>query len=262
MPHYPLRDSFGQANTCDPATVDYFVKIFGFSEALELSNIDNPTANYIDQEKIQIALNDASVLIDQYIATAPPQGKLLIAGAYRRTQATLARCYLDTLRPRQHVMDACEKALQQVELWASKSQPSAALKYQEARQYWGSCSSFVKSSYSRGRKFTDPSMLAWEKLFGSNNKRNRLTDFEAHEFTRENLNADYDCGGCGEPTIDPVLNVIDALEEARGLGNFADTHGTINPPEPTLVVADDPESPGDPNPETFSAPTLLEGEEY
>lgn len=258
----PLRDGYGQANTCDPATVDYFIKIFGFSEALELSNIDNPTANYIDQEKIQIALNDASVLIDQYIATAPPQGKLLIAGAYRRTQATLARCYLDTLRPRQHVMDACEKALQQVELWASKSQPSAALKYQEARQYWGTCSSFVKSSYSRGRKFTDPSLLAWEKGFGSNNKRNRLTDLEAFEHRRESLGANYDCDGCSELATDPVLNVINALEEARGLGNFADTHGTIDPPEDALIVGDSPANPDDPNPETFGAPTLLEGEEY
>lgn len=258
----PMRDSFGQANTCDPATVDYFIKIFGFSEALELSNIDNPTANYIDQEKIQIALNDASVLIDQYIATAPPQGKLLIAGAYRRTQATLARCYLDTLRPRQHVMDACEKALQQVELWASKSQPSAALKYQEARQYWGTCSSFVKSSYSRGRKFTDPSMLHWEKLFGSNNKRNAMTDLEAVVPNRDDIGADYDCGGCGEPTIDPVLNVVTALEEARGLGNFADTHGTIDPSDNSLVVGTNPENPGDPDPETFSSAALLEGEEY
>jgi phage gp36-like protein len=118
----PSRDNYGQANNCDPATVDYFIKVFGYQEALELSNIDNPTSNRIDSEKIQIALNDAAVLINNYIETAPPQGKLLIAGSYRRTQAILARSYLDSLRPRTHVLEAAEKALMQMELWANKLQ--------------------------------------------------------------------------------------------------------------------------------------------
>ena len=127
--YQPPADRFGIANNCDPASVDYFVKIFGAKEALELSNIDNPAKNTIDGEKIQLALNDAAQLINNYITTAPYQGKLLIAGAYRRTQAILARCYLDSLRPRQAVTDACEKALQQMELWASKSQPTAAYRF-------------------------------------------------------------------------------------------------------------------------------------
>lgn len=258
----PLPDRYGQANNCDPATVDYFVKIFGFSEALELSNIDNPTANYIDQEKIQLALNDAAILIDNFIESAPPQGKLLIAGSYRRTQATLARCYLDTLRPRQHVMDACEKALQQMDLWASKSQPSAALKFQEARRYWGTCSGFVKSSYGRTRKFTDPSMLQWEKLFGSNNRRNTLVDIESAVLQNESLAQDPTCRNCDPPVISPELAVVDALEAARGLGNFADTHDTIAPEENALVIGDSPETDTDPNPETFTSSTLLESEEY
>jgi phage gp36-like protein len=258
----PLPDKYGSANNCDPATVDYFVKIFGFSEALELSNIDNPTANYIDQEKIQIALNDAAILINNFIETAPPQGKLLIAGSYRRTQATLARCYLDTLRPRQHVMDACEKALLQMDLWASKSQPSAALKFQEASRYWGTCSGFVKSSYARTRKFTDPSMLQWEKLFGSNNRRNTLVDIESAVLQNESLAQDKTCKNCEDFAVSPELAVVDALEAARGLGNFADTHDTISPEENALIVGDSPENEIDPNPETFTSSTLLESEEY
>lgn len=248
----PLPDSFGIANNCDPATVDYFVKIFGYAEALELSNIDNPTSNRIDNEKIQIALNDASILINNFINTASPQGKLLIAGSYRRTQATLARCYLDTLRPRQHVLDACEKALQQLDLWASKSQPSSALKYQEARRYWGSCSGFVKSSYARGRSFTESSLFQWQNLFGTNNRRNAMPNIEANVPIRE-LKSNSQQPDCPPMQTDPVMNVVNALEEARGLGNFADTHEAIEPDEPTIIVANS-------TPE-FQAP-LLEGEEY
>ena len=96
----PPRDIYGVASNCNFATVDYFISIFGFQEAVELSNIENPTGNDVDITKIQLALNDAGQLINNYIDSAPPQGKVLIAGSYRRTQATIARYYLDILRPR------------------------------------------------------------------------------------------------------------------------------------------------------------------
>ena len=150
----PYPDRFGIANNCNPASVDYFIEVFGYQEAVELSNIDNATGNNINVDKIQIALNDAAALINNYIITAPPQGKILIAGSYRRTQATIARWYLDTLRPRQQVIDAAEKALQQLEIWAAKSDPSSGLKWQEAYRYWSSGCSMTKGSYRRGRSFT------------------------------------------------------------------------------------------------------------
>ena len=63
----PPRDIYGVANNCNPATVDYFVSVFGFQEAVELSNIEDPTGNGIDVTKIQLALNDAGQLINNYI---------------------------------------------------------------------------------------------------------------------------------------------------------------------------------------------------
>lgn len=125
----PPRDIHGVASNCTLATVDYFISIFGFQEAVELSNIENPTGNGIDEDKIQLALNDAAQLINNYIESAPPQGKILIAGSFRRTQATIARYYLDILRPRTQVQEAAEKALQQLEAWGSKGSPSAGLKW-------------------------------------------------------------------------------------------------------------------------------------
>ena len=125
-PYTPPPDSHGVADQCSPASVDYFIDIYGFNEALELSRLEDPTANTINYERIQLALNDAALLIQSFIETAAPQGKLLIAGSYRRTQAILARWYLDTLRPRQHVVDAAEAALKQLDLWAdSQAKPSS-----------------------------------------------------------------------------------------------------------------------------------------
>ena len=90
-------------------SLHYFVSVFGFQEAVELSNIEDPTGNGIDVTKVQLALNEAGKLINNYIDSAPPQGKTLIAGSYRRTQATIARYYLDVLRPRTQVQEAAEK---------------------------------------------------------------------------------------------------------------------------------------------------------
>ena len=189
MPNSPNPDKFGVADNCNPATVDYFVEVFGYQEAVELSNIDNPTGNSIKPDKIQIALNDAAILINNYIFTAPPQGKILIAGSYRRTQAILARWYLDILRPRQQVIDAAEKALQQLELWASKASPSSGLKWQEAYRYWMSGCTMTKSSYARGRSFTEPSTARWVLRDGGNNRWWQFPRKEAGSVQRNNSEA-------------------------------------------------------------------------
>lgn len=226
--YQPPADSFGNANQCDPATVDYFIKIFGAKEAVELSNIDNPTKNSIDAEKIQIALNDSATLIGSYISTAPYQGKLLIMGSYRRTQATLARCYLDSLRPRKAVLDACEKALQQLELWSSKAQPTAALRFQEARSYWGDTGCFTRATYARGRDFTEPSMIPWRTLNGANARRNNFVPPEPNVYQRHII--DNSCSAPDPndlPQIDPSLqelnDLVSVLENTRGMGNFDNT---------------------------------------
>ncbi len=75
MPYTPPPDAYGVANNCDPATVDYFIEVFGFNEALELSRLEDPTANTINYQRIQVALNDSATLINNFIETAPPQGE-------------------------------------------------------------------------------------------------------------------------------------------------------------------------------------------
>jgi phage gp36-like protein len=232
----PYPDRFGTANNCDPASVDYFIKVYGYQEALELSNIDDPTSNTVDAEKIQIALNDASVLINNYIETAPPQGKLLIAGSYRRTQAAIARGYLDSLRPRTHVMEAFQSALQQLELWANKLQPTAVMRFQEAYRYWSGSCGMVRSSAAKRPQFTQDSMHKWETLYGSNDPWNRIPRQPS------NITSDVDAGpvpDLGQVVSIPVsselleLNqLVTSLEATRGLSNFENTQDIPeNPPE-------------------------------
>lgn len=233
MPNSPYPDKFGVADNCNPATVDYFIEVFGYQEAVELSNIDNPTGNDINFDKIQIALNDAATLINNYILTAPPQGKILIAGSYRRTQAILARWYLDILRPRQQVIDAAEQALQQLELWAAKASPSTGLKWQEAYRYWNSACSMTKSSYRRGRSFTENSTNRWVQMEGGNNRFFQFPRKEAMSSPRTYSEA-LNSSTLGIETTMPgstlgVNELVNALESTRDLSSFTNTSDAVDP---------------------------------
>lgn len=243
MTQTPPPDNFGLADNCNPATVDYFVEVFGYQEAVELSNIDSPTGNKISNKKIQIALNDAAALINNYILTAPPQGKILIAGSYRRTQAIIARWYLDVLRPRQQVVEAAENALKQLELWASRSSPSSGLKWQEAYRYWAGNCSMVRSSTSRGRSLTEPSLSRWVLREGGNNRWWQFPRKEAITVKKEfstSANRDGEVQGLMPQSALEVNELFDALETTRDLSSFTNTSDLVNPDNGDMVIATEP----------------------
>jgi phage gp36-like protein len=238
MPNSPYPDQFGVADNCNPATIDYFIEIFGYQEALELGAIDDPTRNTLNFDKIQVALNDAAALINNYILTAPPQGKILIAGSYRRTQATIARWYLDTLRPRQQVIEAAERALQQLELWAAKASPSTGLKWQEAYRYWKSGCTMTNSAYSRGRSFTEPSTSRWVLREGGNNRWWQLPRKEAMKATRygsEKLIQEPE--DLMPESILQANELFDSLETTRDLSSFSNTSDAVDPEGGDVVIS-------------------------
>jgi len=242
MPYTPRPDDFGVASNCTPATVDYFIEIFGYQEAVELSNIESPTGNQVNHKKIQIALNDAAILINNFITTAPPQGKLLIAGSYRRTQAVLARSYLDILRPRQQVLEAAKEALQQLDLWAARQSPSSGLRWQEAYRYWNSGCVMTQSSYRRGRSFTEPSMARWVLREGTNSRWNPAPRLEAASATR---GREKEPNGQLDHPI-PIPNSVmegnelfDALETTRDLASFQDAKETRYSKDGDVIVVND-----------------------
>lgn len=243
MPYTPPPDAYGVANNCDPATVDYFIEVFGFNEALELSRIEDPTANTINYQRIQVALNDSATLINNFIETAPPQGKLLIAGSYRRTQATLARWYLDTLRPRQQVVDAAEAALKQLDLWSSKSDKASGFRWQESYSYWNSSCSMVMSNTQRDRSFTDASLARWEMRWGTNNRWNPYKRKPAPVI--DNVTQRQPSGSLEQQNVtlisDSTLEInklFDDLETTRDVASFSDTQNAATPEEGDVLVVE------------------------
>jgi phage gp36-like protein len=243
MPYTPPRDAYGVANNCDPATVDYFIEVFGFNEALELSRLEDPTANTINYQRIQVALNDAAQLVNNFISTAPPQGKLLIAGSYRRTQAILARWYLDTLRPRQQVVDAAEAALKQLDLWSSKASPSAGLKWQEAYRYWSGACAMTMSNTQRDRAFTPASLSRWEQRWGTNNRWSvqvRRGSLVTNNVTPRQPSGSLDRQDVtliGDSTL-AVNTLFDDLETTRDVASFSDTQNAATPAEGDVLVVE------------------------
>jgi hypothetical protein len=176
--------------------------------------------------------------------TAPPQGKLLIAGSYRRTQATLARWYLDTLRPRQQVVDAANAAMKQLDLWASKASPSSGLKWQEAYRYWSSACAMTMSNTQRDRAFTDASLARWEMRWGTNNRWNPykrkpapvIDACHAHAAQRVSLDR-QNVTLIGNSTLE-VNKLFDDLETTRDVASFADSQAAVTPDEGDVLVVE------------------------
>lgn len=242
-PYTPPPDSHGVADQCSPGTVGYFIDIFGYNEALELSRLEDPTANTINYERIQLALNDAALLIQSFVETAGPQGKLLIAGSYRRTQAILARWYLDTLRPRQQVVDAAESAMKQLDLWASKASPSSGIKWQEAYRYWSSACAMTMSNTQRDRAFTDASLARWEMRWGTNNRWNPYKRKPApviDHVTPRQPSGSLDRQTptiIGNSTLE-VNKLFDDLETTRDIASFADSQDAVTPEGGDVLVVE------------------------
>lgn len=96
-------------------TPDDFVLAFGIKEAIQLSNLDNPSANSVNTERIWMAIQDAVSLIDSYIAQAPRANKLLISSSRRRVALIFARYYLDSVRRREDVTADYERAIKELD---------------------------------------------------------------------------------------------------------------------------------------------------
>ncbi len=156
------------------ATVDYFICIFGQREALQLTRMDNPSANQINEKTIDLALEDAFVYMLNFYKAATTSGKTLIQSSFRRTQAIIARYYLDVLNPRDSVKEAYETAIKQLEIWAGRGGKTNLVGYTEAYKFYrdqpySQGASLVRGSYERGRKFTEATLEPWVEMYQANN---------------------------------------------------------------------------------------------
>lgn len=105
-----------QNRASDPrsATPDDFIVAYGLKEAIQLTNIDDASANTVNVAKLRMAITDANALIDSYIEQSGKAGMVLITSNRRRTALIIARYYLDTVRRREDVKSDYESALKQM----------------------------------------------------------------------------------------------------------------------------------------------------
>ena len=97
------------------ATPDDFIIAFGLKEAIQVSNIDNADATQPNNDRIWMAIQDASARIDNYIVQASQAGKLLISSNRRRTALIIARYYLDSVRRREDVKEDYENCIKELD---------------------------------------------------------------------------------------------------------------------------------------------------
>lgn len=241
------HDPHGNASTnCTQATASYFEDVYGRQEAIELTNIDDPRSTVPNYRRLQIALNDAKVYLDNIIKIAPPAGKIALIGSYRRDQATLARCYLDSLRPRAHVMQDCARVKESLNLWASQGARTSSFAWQEASSNFNNCdvgAGMVRVDIGRGRYYTNDSMENWETLCGGNSirksrasRRSTVPDFRH----RLNTHQPVEQMEASTPELEALYEVnqlADALESTVSLQSLPEVDDT--PENGELVINED-----------------------
>ena len=200
------------------ADVNYFIETYGVEESLQITRIDNPASNTIVVKKIQRALEDAFALILSYFTNAERSGKALIMGSFRRTQAIIARYYLDSsaVMPRDHVRESFERAIQQLNLWSASGSGSSTLRFSQAYQYYRDQPyhngvSLIRSSHEHKRKFTAATMEDWVENCGSNDVHTPLR-YEEQRF-QLHYNVGSPIGSNPDPMISPTGTVFSEDED-------------------------------------------------
>jgi phage gp36-like protein len=101
------------------ATTADMVELFGNSEMVELTNLDDPGAIAIDQPRLEKALDYASREVDSYLTAAQYQLPLPnVPLVLRNKVADIARYHLDSYRAREDVRQRYEDAVKWLGLLA------------------------------------------------------------------------------------------------------------------------------------------------
>ena len=105
----------------------------------------------------------------------------------------------------------------------------------------------TKSSYQRGRSFTDPSLNKWVLREGSNDRGFPFANREAVVLNRNSSKSlSLETQGVNEVIADSAYKMnelVDALESTRSLSSFTNTDQAVKPEEGDgLVANNEPES--------------------
>lgn len=108
---YP-RDDRSDPTTATPAD---FILAFGQKETIQLTNLEDAKATTVNLAKLNMAIQDASALIDNYVIQASRAGKFLISSNRRRTALIIARYYLDSVRKRKDIIEDYERCIKELD---------------------------------------------------------------------------------------------------------------------------------------------------
>lgn len=128
--------------------------MFGQKEAVALTNIDAPNATTVNEARLQLALDDAECEIKNYIDAAPLAAKVLISSSFRRVSAILARYYLDTINPREHVKHEWETILKNWDLAAERARSAGIAGARNLIRAGGQKAVFVQTDCERWAQVT------------------------------------------------------------------------------------------------------------
>lgn len=93
------------------ADADRFVTSFGLVETVELTNIDNPGILTVNCSALNLALQDAFLLLTGSILEASQCGGEQIEASFQRWQVIIARHFLDVIRRRPEVRQDYEDVI-------------------------------------------------------------------------------------------------------------------------------------------------------
>lgn len=97
------------------ATIEDYILIYGLQEAQQASNDDNGGATTVNRARLQAELDNAAVMLNNYISVATWSGRALLAGSFKRTQLVITRYYLLNKSRPEVVRDEFERTLQWIE---------------------------------------------------------------------------------------------------------------------------------------------------
>jgi phage gp36-like protein len=138
-----------------------FVLAFGKDEAVEITNLDNPTACTVDTAKLQRALDDASSEIDSYLLAASYNLPLSSVPIVLREKTNdIARYRLDKWRNREDVRQRYEDALQ----WLMNLAKNLASLGADSNGHTVESSIDRPIYYSRGKVYTDDTLLGYDSI--------------------------------------------------------------------------------------------------
>lgn len=92
-------------------TTSQFIDYFGYQETLELTNLDNPNTNVVNNEKLEASINYAENLINSYLSRRIAIPVINPPLVLQNLTADIARYQLDLYGAREDVKYRYEQAL-------------------------------------------------------------------------------------------------------------------------------------------------------